>query len=112
VTHSVTEDDMQFRETLVALFAVAMLGSAAALAQPATIGQAYEAEKAAEISTAKLQLATQSGSAAIQELNDAESALRRLGQARTAEQHRSVAAELEMAITRLKLAAGTGSGQR
>jgi hypothetical protein len=79
-----------------------------ALAQPMAIDRNYEAEKAAEISTAKLQLATQPGSAAVQELTEAENTLRRLKDAKATDQRRKIAAELEMAITRLKIAAGAG----
>ncbi|WP_068493954.1 hypothetical protein [Paramagnetospirillum marisnigri] len=91
-------------------FVLAMLLVAVpALAQPMAVDKNYEAEKAAEISNAKLQLATQPGSAAVQELNEAEETLRRLKAAKLAEQRRKIAAELEMAITRLKIAA-SGSG--
>jgi hypothetical protein len=79
-----------------------------ALAQPTAIDRNYEAEKAAEISTAKLQLATQPGSMAVQELNEAENTLRRLKETKPADQRRKLAAELELAITRLKIAASAG----
>lgn len=79
-----------------------------ALAQPVSIDRNYEAQKASEISTARLQLATQPGSTAIQELNESEDALRRLRATKAPDQRRKIAAELEMAITRLKIAAGAG----
>ncbi len=106
---------MRFRQTLVSLLAVGFMTAAAAgisQAQPAAVDSNYEAEKAAEISTAKLQLATQPGSTAVQELNEAEDTLRRLKAAKPADQRRRIAAELEMAIIRLKIAAGAGVTQR
>ena len=48
----------------------------------------------------------------MQELNEAEDTLRRLKATKPADQRRKIAAELEMAITRLKIAAGAGSMQR
>ncbi|WP_096700806.1 hypothetical protein [Magnetospirillum sp. 15-1] len=94
--------------TLKSLTLAILLLATPALAQPMAIDRNYEAEKAAEISTAKLQLATQPGSTAVQELNEAESTLRRLKDTKAADQRRKIAAELEMAITRLKIAAGAG----
>ena len=93
---------------LTSLVLAALLLAAPALAQPVSIDRNYEAEKAAEISNAKLQLATQPGSTAVQELNEAESTLRRLKEAKATDQRRKLAAELDMAITRLKIAAGAG----
>jgi len=90
----------------LALAALLLAAPSLALAQPVTIDRNYEAEKTAEISNAKLQLATQPGSTAIQELNEAENTLRRLKETKPADQRRKIAAELEMAITRLKIAAG------
>jgi hypothetical protein len=92
----------------VPVLAALLMIAVPALAQPIVIDRSYEAEKASEISTARLQLATQPGSTAIQELNEAESALRRLKETKVADQRRKIAAELEMAITRLKIAAGAG----
>ena len=83
-----------------------------AVGQPAAIDRNYEAEKVAEISNAKLQLATQPGWTAVQEMTEAGEALRHLKEAKTTEQRRKIAAELEMAIMRLKIAAGTGSTNR
>lgn len=97
------------RIKLPAMLLAAMLAAAPALAQPAAIDRAYEAQKTAEISTAKLQLATQPGSTAVQELNEAEDTLRRLKATKLADQRRKIAAELEMAIARLKIAAGAGA---
>jgi hypothetical protein len=92
--------------SLILTLAALLLAAGTALAQHSAIDQNYEAEKAAEISTAKLQLATQPGSTAISELNEAESTLRRLKDTKVPDQRRKIAAELEMAITRLKIAAG------
>ena len=97
---------------LKSLVLAALLLAAPALAQPGPIDRNYEAEKAAEISNAKLQLATQPGSTAIQELNEAEETLRRLKETKPADQRRKIAAELEMSITRLKIAAGAGTSSR
>jgi hypothetical protein len=102
------ENTMKLKSLALAI----LLLAAPALAQPAVVDRNYEAEKAAEISTAKLQLATQPGSTAVQELNEAENTLRRLKEAKTTDQRRKIAAELEMAITRLKIAAGAGATQR
>ncbi len=96
---------------LKSLVLAVLLLSSPAMAQPAVIDRNYEAEKVAEISTAKLQLATQTGSTAVQELNEAEETLRRLKATKAADQRRKIAAELEMAITRLKIAAGVGSAR-
>jgi hypothetical protein len=97
------------RINLLAMLLAAMLVAVPAMAQSKAIDQNYEAEKAAEISNAKLQLATQPGSAAVQELNEAEDTLRRLKSTNGAEMRRKIAAELEMAITRLKVAADAGA---
>ncbi len=97
---------------LKSLVLAILLLAAPALAQPTVVDRNYEAEKAAEISTAKLQLATQPGSTAVQELNEAENTLRRLKETKASDQRRKIAAELEMAITRLKIAAGAGVTQR
>jgi len=98
--------------TLKSLTLAILLLATPALAQPTAIDKNYEAEKASEISTAKLQLATQPGSTAVQELNEAGNTLRRLKETKAVDQRRKLAAELEMAITRLKIAAGAGSPQQ
>jgi len=85
--------------------AVLLLASGPVLAQPATIDKSYEAQKESEIATARLQLATQPGSTAIQEISEAETALRRLKSTTAPDLRRKIAAELEMSITRLKIAA-------
>jgi hypothetical protein len=106
------EDNMKFRQTLVSILAAAFMTAVGVpQAQSGSIDQRYEAEKAAEIANAKLQLATQPGSAAVQELTEAENTLRRLKAAKLADQRRKIAAELEMAITRLKIATGAGTTQ-
>jgi len=100
------EIDMNTRQTLVAMAAVAMLASTAvALAQTGTVDKAYEDGKAAEISSARLRLATRPAAAGIQELNEAEEALRRLKAAKDAETRRKIAAELDLAVTRLTIVA-------
>ncbi len=91
---------------LTALATFLALASAAMAQGNAPIDKAYEDGKAAEISSVKLRLATQPAVTAIQELNEAEDTLRRLKEAKASEQRRKIAAELEMAITRLKMAAG------
>jgi hypothetical protein len=55
-----------------------------ALAQLVTIDKSYEAQKESEIATARLQLATQPGSAAAQELGEADALMRRLKAAKPA----------------------------
>lgn len=73
-----------------------------------SIDKSYEAQKESEIATARLQLATQPGSTAIQELAEAETALRRLQATKAADQRAKIAAELDSAIIRLKIAANPG----
>jgi len=75
------------------------------LAQTGTVDKAYEDGKAAEISSARLRLATRPAAAGIQELNEAEEALRRLKAAKDAETRRKIAAELDLAVTRLTIVA-------
>ncbi|ARJ64205.1 hypothetical protein WV31_00035 [Magnetospirillum sp. ME-1] len=101
------EIDMKIKQTLMVMMVAAMLSPASiALAQSGPIDKAYEDGKAAEISSVKLRLATQSATVAVQELNEAEGSLRRLKEAKASDLRRKIAAELEMAITRLKIAAG------
>lgn len=95
--------------SLAAMAAFLALAPAAMAQGNAPIDRAYEDGKAAEISAVKLQLATRPAALAIQELNEAENALRRLKEAKAADQRRKIAAELEMAITRLKIAANGAS---
>ena len=107
------DDDMEIRQTLVAMFAVGVLSSAAvALAQPAPIDKAYESSKSAELESVKLQLATSSSSTGLAELNEAESALRRLREAKAPDQRRKFATDLESALTRLRLEADGASMKR
>ena len=104
------DDDMEIRQTLVAMFAVAVLSSAAvALAQPAPIDKAYESSKSAELESVKLQLATSSSPTALAELNEAESALRHLRETKAPDQRRKFATDLESALTRLRLEADSAS---
>ena len=100
------------RIKLTALLVAIMVSASPALAQSSPIDRSYEAGKSAEISAIKLQLATQPGSAAVQELNEAEDTLRRLRATKPAETRRKLAAELEMAMSRLKIAASSGAPQR
>ncbi len=101
---------MEIRHILVAVVAVAMLSSAAVvLAQPAPIDKAYESSKSAELESVKLQLATSSSPTALAELNEADSALRRLNEAKAPDQRRKIATELESALTRLRLEADSAS---
>jgi hypothetical protein len=102
---------MTFSRIVLVLLAGLVL-TASALAQTVAIDSSYEAQKEAEIATARLQLAIQPGSAAVQELGEAESALRRLKETKAADLRRKIAAELEMAITRLKIAASAGNSAR
>lgn len=94
---------------LAAIGAFLALAPAAMAQGIAPIDKAYEDGKAAEISSVKLRLATRPAVAAIQELNEAEDSLRRLKEAKSTDQRRKIAAELEMAITRLKIAANGAS---
>jgi hypothetical protein len=107
------DDDMEIRQTLVAMFAVAVLSSSAvALAQPAAIDKAYESFKSAELESVKLQLATRQDSRGIGEVTEAESALRRLKETKAADQRAKIAAELDSALVRLHLVAdGAGTGR-
>lgn len=106
------ENDMELRQILVAMVAVATLASAsAALAQTGPIDKAYEVSRSAELESVKLQLATSSSPGALAELNEAESALRHLREAKAPDQRRKIATELESALTRLRLVAD-GMGAR
>ena len=91
---------------------VTMLLAFPVQAQSDSVDKAYEAGKAAEISTIKLQLATQPGTTAVQELNEAEYILRRLKKTKSVEDRRNIAAELELAISRLKITANGGASVR
>ncbi len=104
---------MQIRQTLVAMFAVAVLSSAVvALAQPAPIDNTYESSKSAELESVKLQLATSSSTTALAELNEADSALRRIKEAKAPDQRRKIATELESTLIRLRLEADSTSLKR
>ena len=104
---------MKIKETLVAMVAVAMMASVSvALAQSGPIDTAYESGKAAEISSAKLRLATRPAASGVQELNEAEALLRRLKETKAADARRKIAAELDMAVTRLNLVANGGADER
>ena len=100
------------RVKLMAVLLAAMAGISPALAQSNAVDRNYEAEKAAKISSVKLQLATQRGSVAVQELNETKDTFRRFKAAKTVDARQKLAAELEMAISRLKIATSAGSTQR
>ena len=98
---------------LAALTAI-FLYSPTVLAQESALGsinQQYEAAKAAEIASVKMQLSSQSSAVAVQELNDAENALRRLKRTKGAEQRRKIASQLEMSLTRLHIEADGATRQ-
>jgi hypothetical protein len=95
------------RTSMISILVTAFLAiSPAAMAQGnATIDKGYEAAKTAELESVKLQLSTSSGGAALAELTEAESALRRLKETRAPDMRRKIATELESALTRLRLEA-------
>lgn len=95
---------MKIMQTLVAMVVVVML-SPSALAQTGPIDKAYESSKSAELEAVKLQLVTRQDSRGIGELTEAESALRRLREAKAADQRVKIAAELDSALARLHLVA-------
>ena len=87
--------------------------SSIALAQgTATIDKNYEAAKAAELESVKLQLSTCSGATAMAELTEADSALRRLRETKSPEQRHKIATELESALTRLRLEADSAGSRK
>jgi hypothetical protein len=82
----------------------------AAMAQGnSTIDKAYESSKAAELEALKLQLATRQDSRGIGEVTEANSALRRLRETKAPDLRRTIAVELESALTRLRLEADSAS---
>src|SRR5512145_1815908 len=93
---------------LLAALSAAMMVAGAALAQPATVDKSYEDAKAADISAARLSLAARPAAAGVQELNEAETLLRRLRSTKGADARRKLAAELDLAITRLSIVANDG----
>lgn len=95
------------RKILKTLAAVLSLSLASpALAQgTGPIDRDYEAAKAAELASVKLQLATRPGATAAAELTEAEDALRRLREARSADERRKLASQLDMALARLHIVA-------
>ena len=90
---------------LAAMAAFLALAPAAMAQGNAPIDKAYESSKAAELESVKLQLATSSSPTALAELNEADSALRRLKEAKAPDLRRKIATELESALTRLRLEA-------
>jgi len=102
---------MHVSRITTALLAMTLLAFAVQ-AQTYPIDKSYEANMTSELTTIKLQLATQSGSTAVQELNEAESILRRLKETKVGEDRRQIAAELELALSRLKIAANGGVSNR
>lgn len=97
-----------FLALAIMVFALAM-PCAATAADSSSIDRKYEAAKAAELEAVKLQLASGSGTAAIVELTEAESTLRRLRDAKAPDQRRMIAAELEAALIRLRLEANSAA---
>ncbi len=96
---------MERRTTLVCMMAVFLLAasSVGALAQPVSIDKGYEDAKSAEISAARLRLATRPAATGVQVLNEAESLLRQLKATPKADTRRKIAAELDLAVTRLNI---------
>ncbi|MBI3446414.1 MAG: hypothetical protein HY055_13920 [Magnetospirillum sp.] len=90
---------------LITLLAALLLWTGAALAQSGPIDKAYEDGKAAEISAARLRLATRPAATGVQELNEAEGLLRHLKAAVDIKARRKIATELELAVTRLNILA-------
>ncbi|WP_146747809.1 hypothetical protein [Paramagnetospirillum kuznetsovii] len=95
---------MMMRSFLMAALVVALSSAAMAQGSP-VIDKGYEAAKASELEAVKLQLSTRQGPTAIAELTEADSALRRLREAKGTEARRSIASELESALLRLRLEA-------
>ncbi|MEO5374888.1 MAG: hypothetical protein H7840_11500 [Alphaproteobacteria bacterium] len=105
---------MRTRTILIAALTLIMLACPAAAQGKGkgggVEGRDYEAAKAAEIAAVRLQLASRSGVGALQELADAETLLRRLKETRAPDLRRKLVAELDMALTRLHVAAdGAGT---
>lgn len=94
---------------LAAMAAFLALAPAAMAQGNAPIDNAFESSKTAELESVKLQLATSSSPTALAELTEAESALRRLKEAKAPDQRRKIATELESALTRLRLEADSSS---
>jgi hypothetical protein len=90
---------------LAAMAAFLALAPAAMAQGNAPIDKAYESSKTAELESVKLQLATSSSPTALAELTEADSALRRLKEAKAPDLRRKIATELESALTRLRLEA-------
>lgn len=94
---------------LAAVAAFLALAPVAMAQGNAPIDKAYESSKAAELESVKLQLATSSSPTALAELNEADSALRRLRETKAPDLRRKIAVELESALTRLRLEADSAS---
>lgn len=97
---------------LTAMAAFLALAPAAMAQGNAPIDKTYESSKAAELESVKLQLATSSSPTALAEQIEAESALRRLKEAKAPDLRRRIAAELESALIRLRLEADSTSLRR
>ncbi len=89
----------------IALMLFLALSSFAMAQGTAAIDKSYEAAKAAELESVKLQLSSGLGATALVELTEADSALRRLKEAKAPDLRRKIATELESALTRLHLEA-------
>jgi hypothetical protein len=96
---------MRIAFRLAALAAFLILSPVVMAQGNGPIDKAYESSKSAELESVKLQLATSSNLTALAELTEAESALRRLKESKAPDQRRKIAAELESALTRLRLEA-------
>ena len=97
---------------LVALAAFLALAPAVMAQGNGPVDKAYESSKAAELESVKLQLATRQDSRGFAEVTEVESALRRLREAKAADQRAKIAAELDSALARLHLVAdGAGVGK-
>ena len=95
--------------TMASMAAFLGLASVAMAQGNVPIDKAYESSKSAELESVKLQLATSSSPTALAELTEAESALRRLKEAKAPDQRRKIATELDSALTRLRLEADSAS---
>lgn len=94
--------------TLAALLSLSLalpLASLALAQGTGPIDRDYEAAKAMELASVKVQLATQPGATATAELTEAETLLRRLREARSADERRKLASQLDMALARLHIVA-------
>ncbi|RAU20117.1 hypothetical protein CU669_20095 [Paramagnetospirillum kuznetsovii] len=103
---------MTLRKILISTLAsIFVAWATVAVAQQVAIGKSYEDGKAAEISAARLRLATRPAVTGMQELNEAEGLLRQLKTTAEASSRRKIAAELDLAVTRLDIVANDPTGR-